>query len=155
MTPCLWKAARLSLLATLLWGCAILPPGAEPLQVTLSDVRLVDATLLEQTYRLRLRLNNPNPFDVDIVGLQYTLEMNGRDFASGVSNQQLTVPQLGSAQVDVDAVSSLAGIYRQIIALQQSKDTLTYRMRGALYVQGGGKLSFDQHGEVGLGGRDS
>ena len=56
MTPCLWKAARLSLLATLLWGCAILPPGAEPLQVTLSDVRLVDATLLEQTYRLRLRL---------------------------------------------------------------------------------------------------
>lgn len=154
MIPCLWKAARLSLLAALLWTCAGLPPGAEPPQVTLSDVRLVDATLLEQTYRLRLRLKNPNPFDIRVEGLQYTLEMNGRNFASGVSNQRLTVPELGSAQVDVDAVSNLANIYRQITALQRPKDALTYRMRGVLYIQGGRRLSFDQHGEVGLGGPD-
>jgi LEA14-like dessication related protein len=64
----------------------LLAPGIEAPRVTVSDLELVHATLLAQRYRIVLTMQNPNTFDLPIEGLRYALVLNGKEFATGVSD---------------------------------------------------------------------
>lgn len=145
----------MSLILLLLAGCAAVPSRIDPPGVSLADLRPQGFTLLEQTYLLTLRVQNPNDFDIPIDGLSYRLEVNDEELASGVSSQSVTLPRFGSALIEVEAVSSLAGLFRQIIALQQEGKggVLRYRLVGKI---SGGKLwpsvPFDHRSELRLPG---
>jgi hypothetical protein len=79
-------------LGLLLAACAGWPEGAQSPTVTLTDIRPLEFGLLEQRYLIRLRIQNPNAFDLPINGLSYQLEINDQPFARGVSNRLLNVP---------------------------------------------------------------
>ena len=90
-------------------------------------------TLLEQRYALQLRIINPNDADMPINGLSYTIEINQREFAYGVSRQAVTIPAYGEAVLEVEVVSSLLGMLRQLQSLQEDKPAvLDYRLSGKL-----------------------
>jgi len=89
-----------------LTGCAALDKTAPP-QITLSDIRMLEGGLFEQRFQVDLRIRNPNDFDLPIDGLTFALELNGSDFADGVSDQRVTVPRLGEAVVPVTASTTL------------------------------------------------
>lgn len=135
--------------ALTLGGCATLPGSLTPPEVTLADLRLIDVGLFEQRFGLSLRVLNPNEVDIPVEGLSFTLELNGTDFASGVSNESVTIPRLGEALVDVQAVSSLTGLLHQLRRLSQGEQGIEYRIYGKL-VTGGllGSVPFDRRGEI-------
>jgi LEA14-like dessication related protein len=125
----LWFAACLSLTA-----CATAPWGNEPLSVTLADVSLIEAGLLEQRFGLKLRVQNPNPVEFSVSGLSFEVELNGQAFAKGVSNRGAIVPALGEAVIEVEAVSTLSGILRQALEMQHNRpEEIRYRLKGKLY----------------------
>jgi LEA14-like dessication related protein len=139
------------LLAALLLGaCAGLSSYPEQPRVSLVSIQPLDMTLLEQRYGLQLRILNPNDSAIPVEGLNYSLEINGREFAYGVSRQAVTIPPFGEALLDVDVVSNLLNVLQQMQELgEERQDTLAYRLSGKLSLSNSlVKLPFDYHGEL-------
>ena len=141
-----------SILTLVMAGCATMAGLAEAPSVTVAGLELVDATLLEQRFAVKLRVMNPNDVDLPIRGVSFTLDINGHEFARGVGAREVTVPRYGEALLELNAVSSLSGILRQLDEARRGERTrLTYRIRGRLDGAGIGGLPFDRSGELSLG----
>lgn len=141
-------------LVLLLAGCANLLTQPERPEVSLASIALVEPGLLEQRYRVQLRVQNPNNFDLPIDGLQLRLELNGQPFVTAVSAAPVTVPRFGTALVEIDAVSTLAGLLQQFkgIAVGNS-ESVRYKLSGKAHLsQPSMALPFTQEGEINLTG---
>ncbi len=125
--------------------------GAEPPQVHLTDIRLLPGGLLEQRFQVDLRLGNPNDFDLELDGLTFEVELNDRPFARGLSNQSVTVPRLGEAQLRVVASTTLIDVVQQMLVLGERSD-LSYRIAGVVYLRGmtTRKLPYETSGNLRL-----
>ena len=132
-------------------ACTALPPSANRVDVTLANIAPKDVGLLEQQYQVDLRIQNPNDTPMLIEGCSYLIEINGKPFARGVSDQSVTVPRFGQVVVSATAVSNLTGLVEQIRKLKSGlPDALRYRITGKFALSGGGSIPFDQRGEVGF-----
>lgn len=121
-------------------------------RVTIAALGLVNANLLEQRYRIRLRLQNPNPVPLAISGMEYEIEINDQTFARGVSNQNLTIAAYSTEVAEVEAISTLADVMRQLMALDKGPyHSLRYRVRGKVSLRDRDfRLPFDHRGEITL-----
>lgn len=138
------------LVLTLLVGCAT-TPKMEPLDVTLADIVPAQIGLFEQQFDVKLRVQNPNNFDIPLEGVSYQIELNDKAFAKGVGQQPVTVPKFGETVLDVTAVCSLSNVLAQLSQLTQGgPDKLRYRVKGKLYRADGTSIPFDQLGEIQL-----
>jgi LEA14-like dessication related protein len=138
-------------LAVLLTGCAALQSPLEAPHVTLTDLRPLDMTLFEQRYGLKLRVQNPNPVELPITGMNFRLDVNGSELGHGVSDQPVTVPAYGEAVVEIKLTSNLVRIFDQIRGLESGKgQSLRYHLSGGLSLANRmSKLPFDYQGEFG------
>jgi LEA14-like dessication related protein len=138
------------LLALLLAGCAGLGSYREPPRVSLVSIQPRELGVLEQRYGLQLRIMNPNDTALPVAGMQYSLQINDREFAYGVSRQPVSIPAYGEAVLDVDVVSNLLSVLRRLQEENTGKPgSLTYRLSGSLSLENRvGKLPFDYHGEL-------
>lgn len=136
-------------LALALSGCAGWPPR-EPLGVTIAEFTPLEMSVLEQRYAVEVRLLNPNDTEIAFDGVAFDLEINGQPFAKGVSNQGGVVPRFGEALIDLQVVSGLQHILRQIVELQKGERTgFTYRIKGSLHSPGLlGSMPFSTTGEL-------
>jgi LEA14-like dessication related protein len=140
------------LLVIWLGGCASLSSHPEPIRVTVSDLRVIEATMLEQLYGLTLRVQNPNDTPIEFEGMSFELAINGLEFGSGVSDSRVTVPAFGDAKVEVRLVSTLFRLFRHLRALQEeSEGPLSYELSGRVSLADRfGRLRFREHGELDL-----
>lgn len=127
------RVARLIALPLLLLGAACTSTQPIPPQVFISDLRLLDSSVFEQRFQIDLRIGNPNDFALPLDGLTFDLDVNGADFASGFSNQSVTVPRLGEAVLSVTASTTLVDLVQQMVLLAERGD-LTYRVHGVAYL---------------------
>jgi LEA14-like dessication related protein len=135
-------------------GCAGILFSPDPPRVTLADLHVAEVRLLEQKYRLELRIQNPNPFELHIEGLDYELSVNEQPFSSGVSAKPLTVGPYATEILEVEAFSDVSALLRQLRKLEKENlRKLPYRLKGhARLSKGGVRLPFDHRGELSLGG---
>lgn len=135
-----------------LWlvGCASMSAYKEPLKVSLLSIQPGDMTLLEQRFAIQLRILNPNDIEIPVKGLSYSLEINEREFAYGVSQQAVTIPAFGEALLDVEVVSNLLNVMQQLQSLDgEQHDSLGYRLSGTLSLENRlGRLPFSYGGEL-------
>jgi LEA14-like dessication related protein len=133
-------------------GCTLLPSQIEKPTLHVADVRLIDAGLFEQRFVLSLRVQNPNDFDLPIEALNYELMLNDKPFAQGASAKSVTIPRYGSGLIEVEGISTLSMLLRQLPELQNGTlKGLRYQLKGYLTLQGfGNRVPFDQQGEIGL-----
>jgi len=122
-------------------------------EVTLSDIQFRGAGLLEQQLGLVLRLRNPNDTDLALRGLKVKLNVDGEPFATGLSNEKVTVPALGEKTVTVEAVSSTSELLNQLRGVTGLKD-IRYTIAGTAFLRGESdrKLPFEQKGVLRLSG---
>jgi LEA14-like dessication related protein len=134
----------------LLASCASLGGYREKPRVSLIGIQPLGMTLLEQRYLLALRILNPNDVEIPISGMSYSVEINDREFAYGVSRQAVTIPALGEAVVEVEVVSSLLDMLRQLQSLDDARQSrLDYRISGGLSLANRrAKLPFDYSGTL-------
>lgn len=122
-------------LCAALCACGSLGRVVDPPRVTLTNVALVQANLLEQRYRLTLRVQNPNSMAIPIRGLDYAVKLSGIDFASGTTPNGFTLAALGEDTVDIDVSTNLLDSARQIYTLlRQKPDNLDYQLSGKIVV---------------------
>ncbi len=121
-------------LALLLAGACAATARRPQLDVSISELGAGQIGVLEQTYLLKLRVQNPNPIDIPTDGLSFSIQLNGKPFARGVSNKSVTIPRLGEAVVDVEAVSDLSGLIQQMRGIEGLANTgLRYRLSGRFF----------------------
>ncbi len=137
----------LSVASSLLFGCTGL--RLQPPSVTLVSMNVLEASLFEQRFTFKLRIQNPNDRDIPVTGMSFEVHLNDQPFAKGVSNKPVNLPRLGEAVVEVTAVSDLSGIIRQISELGKSNlSSLSYRIKGRLVIASFPDLSFENSGMI-------
>lgn len=124
--------ASLLILAFTLSGC-VTPRVVEQPRIALQNVRILKAEGLLQRLQVDLLVSNPNDFDIPLTGLDFNLRINGKDFASGLSNQRVTIPRLGDASVPVEVTVSLLSVFQQLQAFSKAQ-SLDYAIAGELHL---------------------
>lgn len=119
----------LVLSVSLLGGCAALglgPSYTKP-EIALANVEMLKSNLWEQSFRLRLRVDNPNERALPIRGMHYVVYLNGTKLATGVSDSAFDVPAYGSEYFDLHVRSNLwrhLGDLAKMVDRQQPVDYL-------------------------------
>jgi len=141
------------LVLTVVWGILFLisctsltalSVQPEAPEVLLVNITPLDATMFEQRLQVDLRVRNPNDFDLEVTGLDFTLHLNDQRLARGLTNKASTIPRLGDAVMSVETTTSTLDVVRQFLNLSKRQD-VTYLVEGVLYVQGA-RLPFENKG---------
>ncbi len=123
------------LLTAFMAGCAAMMQKPEPPQVSLAGVNLTSVSLFEQHFQVKLRLQNPNNYDLPLDGFQFDLKLNDQPFLSGTSVTSVTLPRLGTATIDMDAVSKLSGLLSQIQGIASGgSPAVRYTLTGKVHL---------------------
>jgi LEA14-like dessication related protein len=133
-------------------GCAALHPP-DPPKVTVAGIEPAQGEGFEARMLLKLRVQNPNSAPIDFNGVYLELKVQGKGFASGVSDQSGTVPSFGEAVIDVPVTISIMGIVGQALGMiggGKLPDKVHYEMNGKLNSPTSGALRFNSQGELAL-----
>jgi LEA14-like dessication related protein len=135
--------------ALLLAACALTPKFTPP-RLSVVDVQIESSDLWEQRLKVRMRVQNPNDRRLPVKGLEYLLEVEGQQFASGVSATSFVVPAMGEAEFDMNVTTNLAGTLIKLLgrgsdALGQS---VAYRLTGKIALSEGlmRSIPFEERG---------
>lgn len=128
------KLASITVLPLLLVlaGC-VAPQSVKAPSITLGNVRILETRGLIQRLQIDLLVGNPNDFDIPLTGLEFTMQLNGLDFAQGLSSETVTIPRLGEATVPVDVSVSLLAVFQQM-QMAASGQGVSYRIAGKAYL---------------------
>ena len=132
-------------------GCATLP-DEDPLEVTVAGVESLEGEGMELRMNVKLRVQNPNDAPLDYDGASVKLEVQGRTFATGVSDAAGTAPRFGESVIEVPVTASMLRIVRNVMDMMQDEppEQVRYRMTGKLSTTGFGSKRFTAEGEFQL-----
>jgi LEA14-like dessication related protein len=115
---------------------AVFPRIRKPV-FTITDIAVLQAELINTRFRVRLKVENPNPFPMELSAFQYELYGSGRFWADGNEKNVLLIPARDSAEAKLFLVMNFMGMKRdlldQIIAFQNVR----YRFTGEALVTTG------------------
>jgi LEA14-like dessication related protein len=142
----------LSAVAALVLAACTGLPQRDPPQVTVSGVEALPGEGLELRMLLKLRVQNPNDTPIDYDGVYVSLDVQGRTFATGVSDASGSVPRFGEAVIDVPVTVSAMRMARQVMGMMDAEpaDKIRYEMTGKLDGTGFSDVRFRSQGELAL-----
>ena len=113
-------------------GCATLQ--SDPLQVTVAGIEPLEGEGMELRLLVKLRVQNPNDAPIEYRGVALEMNVQGKTFASGVSDSSGTVLGFNEAVIAVPVTISAFRMVRQAIgmATDQGARKITYEMKGKL-----------------------
>ncbi|MBS0364579.1 MAG: LEA type 2 family protein [Proteobacteria bacterium] len=150
------KSLRLAVLSCVPWllcACALGPKFQTP-RLSVADVQVQGGTLWEQRLKVRVHVQNPNDRELPIKGIDYTLQVDGQDFADGVSAASFVVPALGEAEFDMNVTTNIAGALLRLAqhTAPPGARGVPYRMHGHIALSSGllRSIPFDERGSFRL-----
>jgi LEA14-like dessication related protein len=105
------------------------PPTLAMRSCAVDHVELEGATLLA-----RYEVANPNAFDLELAGVRYAVEVDGKTVADGASAEPLRIPAQGSAPIVLPVAVRFAR-FPSFAAKVALKDAVPYRLSGAVAVR--------------------
>ncbi len=143
------------LLMLISFGCATISKDLEPPRVHVIDIQVQEVRALEAVLRIELRVMNVNDIEVDIKGIDCELEINGKHFASGVTDQKIKIPAYGTTVVPMVVYSSVLDMVRGVLGIKE-KEKIEYKIAGRLHLEGDimvpSSIRFQSEGELSLEG---
>ena len=150
-TPPAVRLALLVLVAALLAACAALQTR-DPLQVTVAGIEPLQGQGMELRMLVKLRVQNPNDAAIDFNGVALKLEVQGKTFATGVSDESGSVPRFGETVIGVPVTTSAMRMVRQALGMMEGQGTgrITYSLTGKLNGPAFGAVRFETSGDLQL-----
>jgi len=132
-------------------GCATVR-GNDPLQVSVVDIEQLQGEGMELRLMVKLRVQNPNDEPIEYRGVALNMDVQGKTFASGVSDSSGTVPGFGETVLSVPVSISAFRMVRQAIDFATKRGTgkIAYEMKGKLSSSLFATRRFTTHGEFEL-----
>lgn len=137
--------------SVLISGCAALAPR-DPLQVTLAGVEPLQGQGLEMRMNVKLRVQNPNDEPVEYNGVALSMDVQGKTFATGVSDATGAIPRFGEAVITVPMTISAFRMVRQAMDMMSGAGVhkIEYEMKGKLSGAGSSATRFKNKGQFDL-----
>jgi LEA14-like dessication related protein len=132
-------------------GCTHLPQR-DPVQVYVVGIEPLQGQGLELRMLVKLRVQNPNDTSIDYNGIHIGMNVQGKRFASGVSDAAGTIPRFGEAVIGVPisvAAFRLVGRAMDIFGTPGS-GKLEYELQGKLAGPIFKSVRFRSSGEMAL-----
>jgi hypothetical protein len=82
-------------------------PAGDPVQITVAGIEPMAGEGLEMRMMVSLRVQNPNDTQIDYDGTYVKLIVQGKTFATGVSDASGSVPRFGEAVIAVPVTVSM------------------------------------------------
>lgn len=150
-----------AMLATLLLGlvsCTSLQM-TDPLAVSVAGIEPAPGQGLELRMLVKLRVQNPNDVAISYNGVYVKMDVQGKTFATGVSDQAGTVPRFGETVISVPVTASAMQMTRQALGLMSGDvpERIRYELSGKLKGSTFDVVRFSADGELALpvmGGSD-
>lgn len=141
----------ISALIFCLSACAGLRPQ-EPLRISVAGLEPLEGKGMEARFAVSLRIQNHGGVPLDYDGVAIDLDLRGMSFASGVSDQQGTIPRFGETVIIVPVTVPATAIIRHVFRLATGDHRQTdYELRGQLGAPGFAiGYHFDVKGEIAL-----
>ena len=147
------RSIPLALAAIALAACSVLPAHFETPHFSVVNVELLKSDLFEQRLRVRMRVQNPNDRVLPVRGLEYRIEVDGRDLARGVSGAAFTVPALGETEFEMNVSANMAGALLGLLGRRDSASRqIDYRIVGKVSLSEGllRSIPFEERGSFRL-----
>jgi hypothetical protein len=143
----------LAVLTLFLSACASMP-GREPLQVTVADIESLPGEGMELRMLVKLRVQNPSESALEYDGVYVKLEVQGKTYATGISDEQGVIPRFGEAVVEVPVTISAVRAALNAYGLMRggAPEKLNYHASGHFGGSVFGSMSFSAEGDVALPG---
>ena len=121
------------LVSLALAGCARRGPRA-PVRSNVVGLEPIPGEGMEMRFKVKLRVQNPNETAIDFDGLALDLDLNGRPFATGVSDGAGSVPRFGETLIEIPVSVSAIAVVRQALGVIEGdgKAEVPYALRGRL-----------------------
>lgn len=145
--------ALLLFAAALLQGCGSLRPGYEMPTVTITGLRALPSQGVMPDFEIGLRVVNPNRQSLNIDGIAYSIELEGREVIRGVGNDFPVIEGYGQQTLTITASANLLeGIRLFSEIMRTPKDRVRYDVEAKLDL-GGFRLPIRirDSGEISLG----
>ena len=142
-------APALSAAAWLLAACALTSKFIPP-RLSVVDVQIQSSDLWQQRLKVRMHVQNPNDRSLPVKGLEYTMEVEGQQFASGESAASFVVPAMGEAEFDMNVTANLAGTLLKLLGRGPDPlgQSVAYRLSGKIALSEGlmRSIPFEERG---------
>lgn len=121
----------------------------DPVRINVVGIEPMAGQGMEVRFAVSLRVQNPNDAAIDFDGIALELDLNGKPFATGVSDSKGSVPRFGETVVSVPVSVSALSVFRQALGVMDGKGAaeLPYVLRGRF---GGGVLGGMRFSESGM-----
>jgi LEA14-like dessication related protein len=150
----LGRRLAIALLSALLlptFGCASMA-RRDPVEAYVVGIKPLQGAGLELRMLVRLRVQNPNDAPIDYNGVSVSMSVQGKRFASGVSDAAGTIPRFGESVIDVPVSISafrLAGRAMEVFGAEHT-GKIEYQLRGKLAGRAFNTVRFNSRGEMEL-----
>lgn len=129
------RTAFLLVIALLVNACSGLGAGYEKPTVTVSAFRALPSDGILPNFEIDLRVINPNREALNLLGMSYTISLDGHELIKGVGNNLPVVEGYGEGTFTVTAAASLlAGVRLVNDLMNKPSDTFEYRFDARLDV---------------------
>jgi LEA14-like dessication related protein len=148
----MYRAAALCAFALLLSGCAALRPDLEVPQLSLVSVALTSADIFNQSFIVKVNVENPNDRELPIKGIDYKLFLEGDSFAEGESSKAFTVHANGDIDFDLTVRTNFVSGAGRLLSRLNGRDQVNYVVEGKLLTDISmlKKIPFQETGTVSL-----
>ena len=121
----------------MLSACATLTSDVDPPKVTMESFRSIASESGTPRFEIKLRVTNPNKQPLDVAGIGYSVEIQGKELVSGVTNDVPLVEAYSEEVVTLEASLQLFQLLRLVTSLATVESAaLAYRFSAKIDFRG-------------------
>jgi len=113
-------------------ACSLLTPKFERPTLSVIGIELVNGNLLQQNFRVKFNIQNPNDRALPVSGLHAALTVAGEQIAQGQNDRAFVVPARGNIDFDMMITANMAlALLKLSSSMDQHADSIDYDVSGA------------------------
>jgi LEA14-like dessication related protein len=116
-----------------LTACVTTPSDFEEPSLTVTSFTPKNSDSISPRFEIVLHITNPNRDPLELVGISYTIELEGNKVMSGVANDLPTIEPYGETDVKLEATVNLFGGFQVLTGLMhEHKEHIEYEFNAKL-----------------------
>jgi LEA14-like dessication related protein len=113
-------------------ACSLVAPKFERPALSVVGIEMVNGSLLQQNFRVKFNIQNPNDRALPVSGLHASLSVGGEHIAQGQNDRAFVVPAKGDMEFDMMITANMAlALLKLTNKMNQHADSIDYDVSGS------------------------